>query len=450
MKRAAGWLIIAGLAAGTAGDVEARGRRPAAGAELTPAELAWPTGARTVQTKGQVYVYGRPNRDQIGLLAKGTRVGWTRIVASRDRCRAWIAIEPRGWVCATEVVPSELPPVAGTDPDRVVAAVEAREHAGVRPRGAPAYATQVAVRAGTPTKQVPGWSFLRDDTPIVTIDAGRYYKTRHGYIATRDVEPRLASTFAGVDLTAAAASGPAPWPLAWVTPHRRGDAVVVRAAPEPRAAQVATLTRREVVGVLEERAGFVRIGADRWVSRDELRVARAAPRPTGVRADERWIDVDLDEQVLVAYDGDRPVYATLISSGHGRSTPTAIHRIAEKRMVTRMKNPDVALGKWDMPDVPFAMTFREYYALHGAYWHDSFGKRRSHGCINLSPRDARFLFGWTLPALPPGWLRGSTDDDTGTPIRLRNRRDPDPAWTDFHAPPPVPTKLTPPEADADD
>src|SRR5205085_7923073 len=110
-----------------------------------------------------------------------------------------------------------------------------------------------------------------------------------------------------------------------------------------------------------------------------------------------WIDVDLDEQVMVAYEGDVAIYATMVSGGRGRSTPTGIHRISKKIARTRMKAPDVALGHWDVPDVPFAMRFRKYYAVHGAYWHDGFGKPRSQGCVNLSPRDARFVFEWSQP-----------------------------------------------------
>jgi hypothetical protein len=439
---AAALIAAAVMVSGGEAQAEARAKKPAAGATLTPAELGWPATARSVEVKTRTEVFAAPGKKQyLGAVAKGTRLAWSTIVASRDRCRAWIAIEPRGWVCAADVTPSEQPPEAGTDPDRVVARVEARTHAGVVPRGADAFATQKDVLAGTPWKRAPGFAFLREDTPIVKIGPRRYYKTRHGYIATRDVEPRKASTWSGVDLQASAST---PWPLAWTVPTRRELPVIVRAAPDAGAAEVARLTRRELLPVLEERAGFVRVGADRWIALEELRIARSAPRPRGVRADERWIDVDLDQQVLVAYDGDRPVYATMISSGIGRSTPTALHRIAEKRMVTRMKSPDIALGKWDMPDVPFAMTFRENYALHGAYWHDSFGKKRSHGCINVTPRDAAFLFRWTYPQLPPGWIQGVADDDTGTPIRIRNARNPDPDWTDFHAPPPVPTKETPP------
>lgn len=439
-----GAALVLILALTAEGEARPHRSRPRPGTELTTAELGWPDGALSARARGQVHVMrSAGGRAKLGKLASGTRVAWKRIVATRDRCRAWLEIEPRGWVCATEVAPSELAPEAGIDPDRVVARVEAKEHAGVVARGAFAYATAVAVAAAKPTKRVAGWTFLRADTPLVKLGARKFYRSRHGYIAAADTEPRTASTFAGVDLLAA----PAPWPLGWAIPPRKTDPVIVRAGPRADAAEVGRLARRERVAVLAEQDGFVQIGADRWVARGELRIARTAARPRGVVDGERWIDVDLDEQVLVAYQGDAPVYATLVSSGRNRSTPTAIHRIEEKRVTARMKSPEIARGKWDMPDVPFAMTFREHYAVHGVYWHDSFGKARSQGCLNLSPRDARFLFGWTLPAIPDGWLQGFADHHDGTPIRLRSRRDPDPQWTDFHAPPPVKTKL---DADPDD
>jgi hypothetical protein len=231
------------------------------------------------------------------------------------------------------------------------------------------------------------------------------------------------------------ATPPPAWPFAWVTPRTKDALVSVRDAPDAGAAEVRTLARRTIVPVLETRDRFARIGVDEWVGLSELRVARITRRPQGVVPGERWIDVDLDEQVMVAYEGDVAIYATMVSGGRGRSTPTGIHRISKKIARTRMKAPDVALGHWDVPDVPFAMRFRKYYAVHGAYWHDGFGKPRSQGCVNLSPRDARFVFEWSEPHVPDGWA-DARDYDGGTPIRIRNHRDPNPEWADYDSDPP--------------
>jgi hypothetical protein len=58
---------------------------------------------------------------------------------------------------------------------------------------------------------------------------------------------------------------------------------------------------------------------------------------------------------------------------------------------------------YSIEDVPWTMYFQGSYALHAAFWHDRFGSSRSHGCVNLSPADARWLFEWSTPTLPSGW-----------------------------------------------
>ena len=59
------------------------------------------------------------------------------------------------------------------------------------------------------------------------------------------------------------------------------------------------------------------------------------------------------------------------------------------------------------------MYFKGGYAIHGAYWHDDFGRPRSHGCINLAPIDARYVFRWSLPDVPPHWHAGYSSDAMG-------------------------------------
>ncbi len=58
---------------------------------------------------------------------------------------------------------------------------------------------------------------------------------------------------------------------------------------------------------------------------------------------------------------------------------------------------------FELREVPFVQYFNESYALHAACWHDDFGHLHSHGCVNLAPRDAAWLFRWTDPRVPEGW-----------------------------------------------
>jgi lipoprotein-anchoring transpeptidase ErfK/SrfK len=72
-------------------------------------------------------------------------------------------------------------------------------------------------------------------------------------------------------------------------------------------------------------------------------------------------------------------------------------------------------------DVPYVQFFDGDRGLHGVYWHDQFGTPRSHGCVNLSPRDARWLFHFTTHPLPPGWISRTIPEGQGTLVRVRGR-----------------------------
>jgi len=162
-------------------------------------------------------------------------------------------------------------------------------------------------------------------------------------------------------------------------------------------------------------------------------VRRAALRtpPEGVGPTERWIDVDLDEQVLVAYEGPRPVFATLVSSGRRDrpdaqerfETPTGSFRINTKHVTTTMDGDTASDGPYSIEDVPWVMYFQGSYALHGAFWHNFFGWRMSHGCINLAPGDARRVFLWADPQLPAQWHGIYTGEPSaGSRVELRHSR----------------------------
>ena len=118
------------------------------------------------------------------------------------------------------------------------------------------------------------------------------------------------------------------------------------------------------------------------------------PRPVA----EKWIDVNISAQTLVAYEGDVPVLSTTVSTGSAW-TPTVKgrFRIHHKLLSQTMVGPGYV-----QPDVPYVMYFYGGYSLHGTYWHNDFGRPRSHGCVNLRTADAKWLFDWTDPPLPPG------------------------------------------------
>jgi hypothetical protein len=129
-----------------------------------------------------------------------------------------------------------------------------------------------------------------------------------------------------------------------------------------------------------------------------------------------WVEVSVHQGWMIAYEGERPVYATLMASGRGEkigdfvqsATPDGVFQINGKYLISTMD-----IGALIHFDVPFAMPFHGAYALHAAYWHDNWGEKVSLGCVNLSPLDAKWLFHWAEPSIPEGWDGMRVDNVTG-------------------------------------
>ncbi len=129
----------------------------------------------------------------------------------------------------------------------------------------------------------------------------------------------------------------------------------------------------------------------------------------GLVHEERWIEIDLSEQVLRAWEGDTLFLETPVSTGlPWWPTPTGEFRIWIKLRATKMEGGE---GKYYyyLPNVPYVMYFKNSnipgwrgFGLHGTYWHDDFGTQRSHGCVNLPTEAAKEIYYWVAPVLPSG------------------------------------------------
>ena len=251
-----------------------------------------------------------------------------------------------------------------------------------------------------------GFSFLR----TFLHEGRRYGLTSHlNLVPTDRLRPIQGSDFRGVEI-----GKDIDFPFAFV---RRPNARFVRYDKREGLREVGPAAYRAAIRLtgkknfFKERLHYETVDGT-WLSdQDASRLDPARRMPGWGKNGEKWIDINLTKQTLVLYAGEKPVYATLISSGeagledHENSTATkrGIFRVHTKHVSATMSSDEVG-EEFELRDVPYVQYFDQGgYALHGAYWHDRFGTPKSHGCINLSPEDARRIFYWTEPAMPPGW-----------------------------------------------
>lgn len=159
----------------------------------------------------------------------------------------------------------------------------------------------------------------------------------------------------------------------------------------------------------------------RWLKKDDIIIARKPDEwPSYAKGDQKWIDISIIKQTMILWEGDKPVYVSLVSTGQDgigdpkttKSTVRGTYKIREKHVTTTMDANEVG-NKFELRDVPWVQYFEAGYALHAAYWHDVYGTPRSHGCINMAPIDARKVFMWTDPPLPQGWHAVQAHEETG-------------------------------------
>ncbi len=209
------------------------------------------------------------------------------------------------------------------------------------------------------------------------------------WVRTEFLRPATPSTFAGVILPETL-----PYPMAWAlvnfvisrTPGAEpidGDAVILR------------YTRLNLYTTVNiDGWEWYQIGIDQWV--EQRNIARVLPvqRPAEIDT-ERWVSIDLFEQVAIAYEGTRPVFATLVSSGLADwPTNEGLFHVYVRYPRTVMSGAEGQEDFYYLEEVPWTMYFDDDIGLHGAYWHDGFGYRRSHGCVNLSITDSHWLYDW--------------------------------------------------------
>ena len=138
--------------------------------------------------------------------------------------------------------------------------------------------------------------------------------------------------------------------------------------------------------------------------------------------EEKWIEVDLSEQKIRAWEGNSLFLESLISSGKWAPTPTGEYRIWIKFHYAKMEGGKKGTGTYYyLPNVPYIMYFYKGFGLHGTYWHNNFGQPMSHGCVNLPIPVAEKLYYWTTPIVLDGKHQAlATSNNPGTRIVIHD------------------------------
>lgn len=209
------------------------------------------------------------------------------------------------------------------------------------------------------------------------------------WVPASDTAAVRPSTFSGVFV-----DPNAPYTMAWIV-YPVKPSSYPGGAENPDAARFEKYTRLNLYHEVEvDGWRWYLVGPEMWVKQIYVGKVLYIDRPEGIKG--RWFAVDLYEQVLVAYEEDTPVFATLISSGlpdweTHEGTFQTWARIANAPMSGAEGEEDF----YSLENVPWTLYFDNDISLHGTYWHDGFGYRHSHGCVNMTVTDSYWAFHWS-------------------------------------------------------
>jgi lipoprotein-anchoring transpeptidase ErfK/SrfK len=240
---------------------------------------------------------------------------------------------------------------------------------------------------GAPIGQVdPGFTFVS----VYSIQDGWIEINPGQWVPESATAVTRPSTFSGVLL----GEEPNKYTMAWVLIPQH-PAPYPGAATDSNRPRMERYTRLNVFETVEvDGWRWYLVGPDAWIKQTNVAKITFTERPEGVKG--RWIAVDLYEQVLVAYEDDQPVFATLISSGlPDWATNEGLFQTYWRLTSGYMTGSEGQSDYYLVEGVPYTLYFDNAISLHGTYWHDSFGYRHSHGCVNMTITDSHWVFQWT-------------------------------------------------------
>jgi len=388
------FLLIAGLALGWPQPVSAE----TVTTQTAAPAPSWAKSIEVIDDGAPVMLGPSTEARRRGTIGAGTRLGFSRRVFG-EGCSTgvWYQTRDELFICEGHVKPSPEPPGPRVDEWAGTGSRLPQRYAFIRFDGTRAYAHPSDYFRNDYVEAL-GKSFGIVVTGEQVYEGVEFIRTRrHLWVERGSVHFVNGSAFSGTKL------GPGkPLDIAWISPRP------AKLHERPQGRVIKRLDRHTVVHVESTKGAWTKLARGGWIKTADLARAKHVEPPEGVGPTDRWVDVDIERQVLVAYEGTTPMFATLVSTGKNTKqseTPLGVFQIWVKLDYTDMDD----IERTDIPknysiqDVPWVQFFKGSYGFHAAFWHNDFGRRRSHGCINLSPTDARYLFQFTQPILPPGW-----------------------------------------------
>lgn len=377
-------------------------------------------------------VLDRPSRrgTQIGYLHAGETVARAAQPFSTIGCEGgWFPVRPRGFVCAGTVATTNLshptlaamaiqPKLDAPLPyayaravrDTTLYEIDGQKSDGVRALG--------RLRAKSGLAVVGSWSANDSEGKPMRLAM----MTDGHFVPAADLEAAVPSRFEGVVL-----GDKAELPIAFVV--KRGVRAwsldgddAEKQKPLDYHQRLDLTGRYRTLGGVE----FWATRDGRWVRLTDVTLVRERHDfPAFAAGQQKWVDVSVVTGTLVAYEGKKAVFATLVSVGRdrlGAPESTAVtqrgeFQIVGKHVTLAGRDPASFTDGSSVYDAPWAIELSSGQLLVGAYWHDRFGIEHGPGNIEVSPADAQWLFRWTDPEVPPGW-HGVTEkpQSDGQPI----------------------------------
>jgi len=357
-----------------------------------------------------IYVAAHKKAAVLGYLHAGETVARSEQAHENDQCtRGWYAVAPHGYVCTEQAATTDLNhptlramgllaqrnrplPYTYAKTSQITSLYARGPNNSVKPEGRLGKGTVLAV--------VGSWT-----APDESQEPQRLGLLTDGhFVRADDLRPLQASVFSGLQLNEQQSL-----PLGYVV--RRGVSRWKLSADQAeKLDQLEYHERLALTGRFRTVQGerFWAITDESWVRHRDVTVIRDRHElPDFVRDGQKWIDISVITGIAVAYEGKKPVFATLVSVGRDRtgdpqqtaSTARGTFRVVGKYLTRRSSvGPDAPAR-----DIPWALELDNGQWLQAAPHHDRFGIEHTEGSIEVSPEDGKYLFNWSSPSLPADW-----------------------------------------------